>query len=131
MWSNARFPLRLMIGLAIAIALDTIVQLSWKTAASEIPDAATPGKILDVALSQPMFLVVGVLLLFQLVNWLQVLGRADLSFAQPLTSLSRITVCLTSVIFLNEQISLIQFCGILIVCTGVWFISRTGSGTKM
>ena len=126
MWSHARFPHRLTIGLAIAIALDTIVQLFWKTAASGIPNAATPWATIEATLSQPAFLIVGALLLCQLVNWLQVLGDADLSFAQPLTSLSRVTVCLSSVIFLNEKISLMQFAGILIVCTGVWFISRSG-----
>jgi drug/metabolite transporter (DMT)-like permease len=111
--------------LAIAIALDTIVQLSWKTAVSEIPDIATPWAAVGATLTQPMFLVVVGLLLCQLVNWLQVLGRADLSFAQPLTSLSRVTVCLASVIFLNEKVSLFQFGGIFLVCAGVWFINRS------
>jgi drug/metabolite transporter (DMT)-like permease len=126
MWPQARVPHRLTIGLAIAIVLDTIVQLSWKTAAAGIADVATPWATLETALKEPMFLIVGALLLCQLVNWLQVLGDADLSFAQPLTSLSRVTVCLTSVIFLNEKLSLIQFGGILIVCAGVWCITRTG-----
>ena len=130
MWPKVRFPLRLSIGLAIAIALDTVVQLFWKAAASEIPDVASPWAMLEATLSQPMFLIVGALLLCQLVNWLQVLGRADLSFAQPLTSLSRVSVCLASVIFLNEKISLLQLGGVLIVCTGVWCISRTGRGKK-
>jgi drug/metabolite transporter (DMT)-like permease len=117
--------------LAVAIALDTIVQLSWKTAVSEIPDVATawdvvtPWATVEATLDQPMFLVVVGLLLCQLVNWLQVLGRADLSFAQPLTSLSRVTVCLASVIFLNEKVSLFQFGGIFLVCAGVWFINRS------
>jgi len=107
------------------------VQLSWKTAVSEIPDVATawdvvtPWATVGAALTQPMFLVVVGLLLCQLVNWLQVLGRADLSFAQPLTSLSRVTVCLASVIILNEKVSLFQFGGISLVCAGVWFINRS------
>ena len=131
MRQNARLTLPLTIGLAIAIALDTIVQLSWKTAVAEIPDVATswdavtPWAAAEATLSQPMFLIVIGLLLCQLVNWLQVLGRADLSFAQPLTSLSRVTVCLTSVIFLDEKLSLMQFGGILFVCAGVWCITRS------
>ena len=134
---NARLSLRLTIGLAVAIALDTIVQLSWKTAVSEIPDVATawdvvtPWATVGAALTQPMFLVVVGLLLCQLVNWLQVLGRADLSFAQPLTSLSRVTVCLASVIFLNEKVSLIQFGGIFLVCAGVCFINRSARQTEL
>jgi drug/metabolite transporter (DMT)-like permease len=126
MWRHARVPHRLTIGLAIAIVLDTVVQLSWKSAAAGISDAATPWATLETAIKQPMFLVVGALLLCQLVNWLQVLSEADLSFAQPLTSLSRVTVCLTSAIFLNETLSPMQFGGILLVCAGVWCITRTG-----
>ena len=137
MQPNVRLPLRLTIGLAIAIALDTIVQLSWKSAVSEIPnvatawDVVTPWASVEATLSQPMFLIVVGLLLCQLVNWLQVLGRADLSFAQPLTSLSRVTVCLASVIFLNEKVSLIQFGGIFLVCSGVWFINRSGRNPEL
>ena len=137
MQPNARLPVRLTIGLAIAIALDTIVQLSWKSAVSEIPDVAmvwdvvTPWATVEATFSQPMFLIVVGLLLCQLVNWLQVLGRADLSFAQPLTSLSRVTVCLASVIFLNEKVSLIQFSGIFLVCSGVWFINRSGRNSEL
>ncbi len=128
---NARLPLKLTIGLAIAIALDTVVQLSWKTAVSEIPNVATAGDVVTpwatvvATLNQPMFPILIGLLLCQLANWLQVLGRADLSFVQPLTSLSRVTVCIASVIFLNEKTSLIQFGGIALVCAGVWFINRS------
>ena len=38
MTKGARFPLRLVIGLAVAIALDTGLQLVWKTGIAEIPD---------------------------------------------------------------------------------------------
>lgn len=137
MQPHARLSLRLTIGLAVAIALDTVVQLFWKAAVSEIPDivttwdVVTPWATVEATLAQPMFLVVVGLLLCQLVNWLQVLGCAELSFVQPLTSLSRVTVCLASVIFLNEKVSLIQFGGIFLVCAGVWFINRSGRRTEL
>ena len=129
MLHNARFPHRLTVGLVIAIALDTIVQLFWKAAATGIPDDPSPWATVEAILQQPIFLVVGALLLLQLVNWLQVLGNAELSFAQPLTSLSRVTVCLASVFFLNERMSFVQTGGILIVCAGVWFINRSNGET--
>ena len=127
MWPNARLPLRMTIGLALAIVLDTVIQLSWKTAASGMQDAETAWGMVETAVGQPMFLFVVALLLCQLVNWLRVLGDADLSFAQPITSLSRITVCMASVIFLNEHIALAQLGGIFIVCAGVCFITRTAN----
>jgi drug/metabolite transporter (DMT)-like permease len=131
MQPNARVSLPLTIGLAIAIALDTVVQLSWKSAVSEIPDVATPWATIEATLTQPMFLVVVGLLLCQLANWLHVLGRADLSFAQPVTSLSRVTVCLASVIFLHEKVSIVQFGGIVLVCLGVWFINRSARAPQL
>ena len=61
----------------------------------------------------------------QFFNWLMVLGNADLSYAQPVTSLSYVTVFCLSVLYLKEATDLIQIAGIVLVLTGVWFISQT------
>ncbi len=60
----------------------------------------------------------------QLWNWLDVLERADLSYAQPITSLSLITVLAFSVAFLGERLDLLKVTGIALILAGVWFISR-------
>jgi drug/metabolite transporter (DMT)-like permease len=126
--SSAGFPYKLMFGLALTIAIDTVVQLAWRVAAQDLPE--TPSwEVVEAVLGQPLFLLVVTLMLCQLFNWLQVLGQADLSFAQPFTSISRITVCLASVYFLHERISPEQIIGILMVCVGAWCISRTARTT--
>jgi drug/metabolite transporter (DMT)-like permease len=61
----------------------------------------------------------------QFFNWLMVLGNADLSFAQPVTSLSYASVFCLSVLYLKEPTDLIQIAGIIFVLAGVWFISQT------
>ena len=127
---RSRIPFRLAVGLTLAVVLDTVTQLCWKAAAVEIPAAASPWITVVAALNEPLFLVLIALLLCQLVNWLQVLGDADLSFAQPITSLSRITVCLASVLLLGERVDRLQIAGILIVCVGVWFVTRTVRETR-
>jgi uncharacterized membrane protein len=128
MSSTAGFPYKVVIGLALSIGMDTFVQLIWKMAAVSLPDTPSLAAI-DAALSQPLFLVVIGLMICQLFIWLAVLGEADLSFAQPFFSISRITVCLASAYFLAEQITLEQMAGIVLVCAGAWCISRTARNT--
>jgi drug/metabolite transporter (DMT)-like permease len=124
MSSSAGFPYKVTIGLALIIAMDTVVQLIWKMAAVSLPETPSLQSI-ETVLQEPLFgLVIG-LMLCQLVLWLIVLGEADLSFAQPFFSLSRITVLLASVYFLHERIAAAQIVGIVLVCAGAWCISRT------
>ena len=66
----------------------------------------------------------------QFFNWLMVLSNADLSYAQPVTSLSYVTVFCLSVLYLREGTDLIQITGILLVLAGVWFISQTDHVTQ-
>ncbi len=120
-----QIPLKLTVGLALAIALDTAVQLIWKTAVSDVPAEASLPFTIEGFFAQPMFIVVGALMLCQLLNWLKVLEHADLSFAKPITSLSYVSVCGLSVLLLDEHIHPLQMVGIAIVIAGVWFISRT------
>jgi drug/metabolite transporter (DMT)-like permease len=61
---------------------------------------------------------------------LMVLSKADLSYAQPLTSLSYVSVYCLSVIYLKEATDLIQIAGIIFVLAGVWFISQTDHVTQ-
>ena len=66
-------------------------------------------------------------MVMQLFNWLQVLGRADLSYAQPITSLTYVSVYVLSGLYLDEKLDTLQILGIAIILAGVWCISRTGS----
>jgi drug/metabolite transporter (DMT)-like permease len=124
MSSSVGSPYKVATGLALIISMDTVVQLLWKMAAVSLPE--TPSlEIIDTVLQQPLFPVVIGLMLCQLFIWLMVLGEADLSFAQPFFSLSRITVLLASVYFLHEHIAPAQLLGIVLVCAGAWCVSRT------
>ena len=117
-------PLNVCIGLAVAIILDTAVQLCWKVAASRVPDdtAGVFGMVVAMV-RQPLFWGVLIMFFTQLANWIKVLGRADLSYAQPITSLSYVSVCVLSAFLLHEVVSLQQWAGIVLILAGVWFIS--------
>ena len=125
MTEGARVPVRLVIGLAVAIALDTALQLVWKTGIADIPDAASAWEALVAVARNPIFILVVAFMAAQLVNWLKVLDHADLSYAKPFTSLSYITVCILSVVVLGERIAPMQIVGIVIVVAGVWCVSQT------
>jgi drug/metabolite transporter (DMT)-like permease len=129
MMSGARVPLRLVLGLAVAIALDTGLQLVWKTGIAALPDTSSVWETLVAIALNPIFILVAVFMLAQLVNWLKVLDHADLSYAKPFTSLSYVTVCVLSVLLLGEHIAPLQVVGIVVVVAGVWCVSQTRRAT--
>jgi drug/metabolite transporter (DMT)-like permease len=117
----------LALGLILAIALDTGVQLLLKMVASGISGEASQWEMLATTLSQPIFFVTAILMILQLINWLEVLKLSDLSYAQPISSLSYVSVYILSAIYFGEKIDALQIVGITIIVAGVWCISRTGS----
>jgi len=118
-------PAWLVFRLALAIALDTAVHIVWKLAVLQLPEPGSLSASVEAALRQPLFLVVAVLFVGQLVNWLRVLESSDLSYSQPITALSLISVFVLSALYLDESVDALKVLGIAFVFAGVWFIRRT------
>jgi len=131
-WMRVRkkFPIRLAAGLLLAILIDTALQLVWKSAVLSLPDDGSAWLNVQAVLHDPLFVCVIFLMACQFFNWLMILRDADLSYAQPVTSLSYISVFCLSVLYLKEAVDLIQIAGIIIVLAGVWFISQTDHVTQ-
>jgi drug/metabolite transporter (DMT)-like permease len=125
-----KFSTRLAAGLLIAILIDTALQLVWKSAVLTLPHDGSPWLNVEAILQNPRFIFVIFLMGCQFFNWLMVLGGADLSYAQPVTSVSYVTVFFLSVIYLNEAADVFQIVGIIFVLAGVWFISQTDHLTR-
>ena len=115
---------RLAVGLGLTIVLDTLAQLVWKAAALRLPAQGSGAELVLAVLQQPLFLALALLFLLQLLVWLKVLEHADLSFAQPITALSYVTVCGLSVLWFDEALDARKLAGITLVLLGVWFVSR-------
>lgn len=113
------------LGLTAAIFLDTVVQLCWKAAVLDVPASASWYEAILLTLQQPLIYAVIAMYVAQLFNWMRVLSRADLSFAQPITSLSYISVCLLSVILLHEIVPPGRLFGMALILAGVYFVSRS------
>ena len=114
----------LAIGLAFAIILDTAGQLLWKFSVASLSHTSGLWPTAEAILRQPLFILLAGIFLCQLINWLKVLEYADLSFAQPITSLSYVTVCILSAVLFGEHIGLAKTAGVLCVLCGVWLVSQ-------
>ena len=122
---HTRLPPAVLGGLVLAVVLDTFIQVTWKYAVADVPADATLGVAARAVLASPAFY--GAMALFggQMFNWMRVLARADLSFAQPITALSYISVLAISSRVLHEQIGPTRLAGVALILIGVFCISRT------
>jgi len=118
------------LGLTLAIVMDTFVQLCWKVAVERIPDTIGLWQSVYHILPDPFFQVALLLFLLQFFNWMIVLGRADLSYVQPITALSYLTVTGASTMLFHERLSLLRVAGLAMILLGVWFISQTDHRTR-
>jgi len=118
-------PPELIFRLALAVILDTAVHILWKLAVLQLPGPGSITAGIEAALREPLFLLVAALFVWQLINWLRVLESSDLSYSQPITSLSLILVFVLSALYLGESVDALKVLGIGFVFAGVWFISRT------
>jgi drug/metabolite transporter (DMT)-like permease len=125
-----KFPSRLAAGLILAILIDTAVQLVWKSAVLSLPSDGSSWLNVQALLHSPLAIFVLLLMACQFFNWLMVLSNADLSYAQPVTSLSYVSVFCLSALYLKESTDPIQIAGIIFVVAGVWFISQTDHVTQ-
>lgn len=76
-------------------------------------------------LSSP-YVVFGFLIYFcSAFLWLYALTKVDLSFAYPFLALSYVLIMLFSWLFLGETIPLLRVVGVLVICFGVFLISRS------
>ncbi|MGQ9499252.1 MAG: EamA family transporter [Dissulfurimicrobium sp.] len=60
------------------------------------------------------------------VVWLFVLSRVDVSFAYPLLSVGYIVAAMFGMAFFGEGVGLTRWAGIIVICIGVYLITRSG-----
>jgi drug/metabolite transporter (DMT)-like permease len=127
---DTRISIRLVVGLGLAVVFDTIQQLAWKTGIVAMPETTSPSATIEAVLHEPLFALVAILMVLRLINWLKVLEVVDLSYAQPITSLSYVSVTALSALYLGETLTPLQIVGMVIIVGGVWCISQTGSAGR-
>ncbi len=70
-----------------------------------------------------------VLLILWLLSRMTLLSWADLSYVLPVTSVGYVLTALAGRYFMNEQISLARWAGILLIMAGVTLVGRTAVRT--
>lgn len=118
-------PAAVVGGLILAIILDTFIQITWKLAVARVPPTASVIDTVRMVLASPLFYAAMLAVAVQLWNWMRVLARADLSFAQPFTALSYLSVLALSRLSLHEHLSVSRLVGVTFILAGVFFISRS------
>jgi drug/metabolite transporter (DMT)-like permease len=126
----AKVPRVVWLSLAVTIALDTAVQMVWKSAVLAVPESAGFIETVRIVLTQPMFYLLLGLFAAQFLCWILLLAKADLSYVQPFTALSFVSVAACSHVFFGEHVSLARMAGIAMILVGVWFVSGTDHRTK-
>jgi len=127
--SAARTPTFVWLGMAGVIVLDTAVQLVWKSVVLRVPDSLPFADALAAVTGQPAFYLLLAIFAAMFLNWVLVLGQADLSYVQPITALSYVSVAGCSALVLGEHIGLLRGAGVALIVLGAWLISRTGHQT--
>lgn len=115
----------MVIGVALTIIVDTVVQIAWKHALDGIPATASFIEVARAVSVNPTFYLAMLAFAAQLFIWLRLLAESDLSFAQPLTAVSYISVLAISHHTLNEKISATKLTGVALIFVGIYFITRT------
>jgi drug/metabolite transporter (DMT)-like permease len=135
---RSRTPLRVWVGLLIAVALDVPVQIVWKELMTKfgLPPTRTqhgpiPGHEVIWFIHQNRLYWLFALWGLQFLDWIWVLGNADLSFAQPFTALSYVAVSTFAVIRLGEHMSPARGVGIVLILTGVILIGSSDHKTHL
>ncbi|MBL7211226.1 MAG: EamA family transporter [Desulfobacteraceae bacterium] len=77
-----------------------------------------------VALSP--FVLAGLLCyVISVIVWLMALSRVDVSYAYPLLSVGYIATAFAGQIFFGETLGPVRWAGILVICVGVYLITRS------
>lgn len=111
----------------ISVLMAVVGQLLMKQGMNTVGRIGA-GNILG-KLSQTAFnpWVLGGLTLYALsaVLWIIVLSRRDLSYVYPLVALGYFFVLFFSAVFFKEQVSLLRWVGVGVICLGIILVTRS------
>lgn len=123
-----KVTLKLLLLLIASDILETAIQFFFKKSALAnaefvVRDLAS-GMVFLKAVSSSGFLWMGlVTVIIVFIIWSTILAKIDLSVAVPVASFSYILVPVTSIIFLDEKVTILRWAGILLILAGVILVS--------
>ncbi len=113
----------------LGVLLNAAAQLVLKKGMTDIGHFSfTMENLLPVGLKVALnpFVMLGVLFyVVSLAVWLMVLSRVDVSYAYPMLSVGYIVAALAGKYLFHEPLGLVRWAGIIIICFGVFLITRS------
>ena len=114
----------------LGVMLNACAQLALKQGMRQIGDFAfSIENILPIGIKvalNPFVILAIFCYVVSVVVWLLVLSRVDVSYAYPLLSLGYIVTAFAGRLFFGEVLGPVRWTGILIICLGVYLITRSG-----
>ena len=83
------------------------------------------GRILLAVAASPYILAGLACYVVSVAVWLLVLSRVEVSYAYPLLSIGYIVTAVVGHAFFHEALGPSRWAGILVICAGVWLITRS------
>ena len=113
----------------LGVLLNAAAQLVLKKGMTDIGHFSfTMENLVPVGIKVAMnpFVILGVIFyVVSLAVWLMVLSRVDVSYAYPLLSVGYIVAALAGKYLFHEPLGLVRWAGIIIICLGVFLITRS------
>lgn len=117
--------LLILICVALGVAGQLLLKQGMSSSGDQIDEVREVLPRLVRAATNPVVIAGFLLYGFSAALWLILLTRVDLSFAYPMLSLGYVLVVFLSRALFDEQVTWMRFLGTLVVCVGVFLISRT------
>jgi len=83
------------------------------------------GPVFLAVAASPYILAGLVCYVVSVVVWMLVLSRVEVSYAYPLLSIGYIVTAFAGRIFFDEAFGMTRWAGIVVICLGVWLITRS------
>jgi len=114
----------------ISVSLNAIAQLCLKKGMTVVGQFQfSAGNIVSVmprVVFNPFIALGMVCYVLSIALWLAVLSRVEVSFAYPFLSVGYVLVACFGYFVFGENLSLNRVIGIVIICVGMFFLSRGG-----
>jgi drug/metabolite transporter (DMT)-like permease len=110
---------------SLCVIIGVIAQLAMKkgmniVGATNLKDILSV-KVFSIVFQKYVFIGIALYVLASLI-WLVVLSQAELSFVYPLISVGYVITAILSWFLFKENLTLVRFFGILMICGGVYLI---------
>ena len=112
--------------IVFTVIINTTGQFIVKTGVNRVGAVGlTDVRMIMKALTSWLVLIGFAIYFLSAILWISILSRTELSWAFPILSLSYVITALLSPVILHESFSPQRFIGILVICLGVFLVSKT------